>query len=216
MRFAAITDSVPAVILFDWNGTLVDDMERARQASSLVRRRWAGLPELTLGEFRQAWCLPLSDHIKKLGVAEADSEAAVRAWSAHLTRLEAPLSAGTAATLEGLRRAGITMAVVSAASDSSVRKDLLSHGLDHHFEYVHCGVADKEAITRQYVVGASPQAVWYVGDSRFDMVQARRAGATAVGYTGGYDDAEELRVAGAHHLIDRLDELLAFIPPTPD
>ena len=35
-------------VLFDWNGTLMDDMERARMASSLVRERWAGLPELNL------------------------------------------------------------------------------------------------------------------------------------------------------------------------
>ena len=207
---------MPAAILFDWNGTLIDDTERARQASSLVRRRWAGLPELTLEEFREAWCLPLSEHVEQLGVADADAEAAVRAWSAHLTRLEAPLSAGAAATLDALGCAGIPMAVVSAASDFSVRKDLLAHGLDRHFDCVHCGVADKEAVTRQYVAGASPRAVWYVGDSRFDMMQARRAGATAVGYTGGYDAVEELRVAGAHRLINRLDELLAFIPPAPD
>lgn len=202
----------PAVVLFDWNGTLIDDIGRACQASSLVRRRWAGLPALTLDEFRQAWCLPLSDHVGRLGVSEADTETAVRAWSTHLTGLEAPLSAGAATTLEALGRVGITMAVVSAASDFSVRKDLLAHRLECHFDKVHCGVADKETITRRYVAQASPRSVWYVGDSRFDMMQACRAGAVAVGYTGGYDSVEELQGAAARFLIGRLDELLDLIP----
>lgn len=79
----------PGVVLFDWNGTLIDDIERARRASSLVRRRWAGLPELTLSEFRQAWCLPLSDHVGRLGVSHEHVSAAVQAWSTHLTALEA-------------------------------------------------------------------------------------------------------------------------------
>ena len=56
-----------ATVLFDWNGTVLDDMERARTASSLIRKRWAGLGELTLDEFRDAWCLPLSDHVMRLG-----------------------------------------------------------------------------------------------------------------------------------------------------
>ncbi len=202
---------VPAFVLFDWNGTLIDDIERARQASSLVRERWTALPELTLDEFRRAWCLPLSDHVGRLGVPEARTQAAVRAWSTHLTEVEAPLSAGAATTLRALGRAGIETAVVSAASDLAVRRDLRAHGLDCHFADVHCGVANKEAVTERYVRQEAPRSVWYVGDSRFDMVQARGAGAVAVGYTGGYDSADELRFAGAHRLIDRLDELLALI-----
>ena len=47
------------------------------------------------------------------------------------------------------------------------------------------------------------------------MMQARSAGALPVGYTGGYDTVEELSAAGAHCLIDRLDELPALIPRSP-
>ena len=46
------------------------------------------------------------------------------------------------------------------------------------------------------------------------MTQARSAGATAFGYTGGYDTSAELRSGGAQHLIDRLDELPELISTT--
>ena len=205
----------PAVVLFDWNGTVMDDMERARHASSLIRQRWASLPELTLEEFRAAWCLPLAAHVDRLGVPEADTDAAVRAWSAHLSDTEAPLSRGAEATFEALRQLNIEVAVVSSASEQSVNRDVQTRGLDHHFERVHAGTANKEAVIRQYVLQASAGAVWYVGDTAFDMGQALGAGAVAIGYTGGFDHAEQLRNAGAHRLIDRLDELLTLIPHSP-
>lgn len=201
----------PDVVLFDWNGTIMDDMERARRASSLVRRKWASLGELTSEEFRQTWCLPVSAHLGLLGVAAADADAAARDWSGHLSEINTPLSTCTETTLAALRQLGIGAAVVSAADEQSVRHDLRIHRLEHRFENVHCGIADKQAVTGQYVLQAGAGAVWYVGDTAFDMVQALGAGATAVGYTGGFDSAEKLRDAGAHRLIDRLDELLALI-----
>ena len=60
--------------------------------------------------------------------------------------------------------------------------------------------------------GAAAGAVWYVGDTRFDIVQARAAGSVAIGYTAGYDAADALHDGGAHHLIDRLEDLLALFP----
>ena len=201
----------PATVLFDWNGTLLDDMERARRASSLIRERWAGLGELTLEEFREAWCLPLSDHAKRLGVADDHSEAAARDWSTHLSSLDAPLAPGLPETLEALRSAGIAIAIVSSASETAVWRDIQGHGLVQHFDDIHTGVSQKQTVISRYVESAGAGPVWYVGDTAFDMVQARSAGAIAIGFTGGYDGADPLRDAGAHHLIDRLDELISLL-----
>ena len=106
------------------------------------------------------------------------------------------------------RRTGIKLAVVSAASDSAVRRDLRAHGLEQHFDGIHCEVLHKQAMLERYVHRTGAGVVWYVGDTTFDMVQARKAGAIAIGYTGGYDTADALRDAGAHRLIDRLSDLV--------
>lgn len=202
---------VPAIVLFDWNGTVLDDMERARVASSLVREQWAGLGELTLEEFREAWCLPLTDYVKRLGVPDEHSDAAAQDWSTHLSSL-APLAPGALDTLEALRGAGIAIAVVSSAGEAAVRRDLEAHHLVQRFDYIHAGVAQKQTVISQYVESACAGPVWYVGDTAFDMVQARGAGAVAFGYTSGYDGADSLRDAGAHHLIGEFVELLDLMP----
>lgn len=205
------------IVLFDWNGTLLDDMERARKASSLVREPWAGPGELTLDEFREAWCLPLSDHVRRLGVPDDRNDAATRDWSTHLSTIDAPLAPGALEALEALRGAGIAIAVVSSAGEAAVRRDIEDHGLVQRFDDIHAGVAQKQTAISRYVESAGAGPVWYVGDTAFDMVQAREAGAIAVGFTGGYDGADPLRAAGAHHLIDRLDDLIALIAdPQPD
>ena len=114
-------------------------------------------------------------------------------------------------------RAGIKLAVVSAASDSAVRRDLRAHGLEQHFDGIHCEVLHKQTMLERYVQRAGAGVVWYVGDTAFDMVQARKAGAIAIGYTGGYDTADALGDAGAHRLIDRLSDLISLIADTnPD
>ena len=205
----------PSTVLFDWNGTLLDDMERARMASNLVREQWAGLGELSLREFREAWCLPLSEHVKRLGVPDDRNAEATRDWSTHLAAIDAPLAPGLSETLDALRDAGIAIAVVSSAGEAAVLRDIEAHGLAQRFDDVHTGVSLKQTAISRYVNGTAAGAVWYVGDTEFDMVQARAAGSVAIGYTAGYDGADALNDGGAHHLIDRLQDLLALIARLP-
>lgn len=201
----------PTIVLFDWNGTLLDDMERARMASNLVREQWAGPGELTLQQFREAWCLPLSAHVKRLGVPDDHNTEATRDWSTHLETIDAPLAPGVSETLDALRDAGIAVAVVSSAGEAAVMRDIEAHGLAERFDDIHTGVSLKQTAIGRYVNGAAAGTVWYVGDTKFDMVQARAAGSVAIGYTAGYDGAEALHDGGAHHLIDRLEDLMALV-----
>jgi phosphoglycolate phosphatase len=46
-------------LIFDWSGTLVDDLPAVWQATNAVFRR-AGVPEMSLEEFRARFALPFS------------------------------------------------------------------------------------------------------------------------------------------------------------
>lgn len=56
-----------------------------------------------------------------------------------------------------------------------------------------------------------PSEVMMVGDSATDMATAGNAGLLPVGVTWGYRSREQLIDAGAVHLIDRAEDLLALI-----
>jgi phosphoglycolate phosphatase len=46
-------------VIFDWSGTLVDDLPAVWRATNHVFRN-AGVPEITLDEFRAEFCLPFT------------------------------------------------------------------------------------------------------------------------------------------------------------
>jgi len=61
----------------------------------------------------------------------------------------------------------------------------------------------------------APEAFLYVGDTGTDMATARAAGMLPVGVTWGFRDADELRQAGAKHLIDDPSELMGLVDAAP-
>ena len=59
--------------------------------------------------------------------------------------------------------------------------------------------------------GVARERTLYVGDSGVDMQTAAAAGVRSVGVTWGFRDRAELESAGARHLVDRPDEILALL-----
>jgi HAD superfamily hydrolase (TIGR01509 family) len=62
------------------------------------------------------------------------------------------------------------------------------------------------------LLGIDPGAVWYVGDSRWDMIAATAAGMTAIAVLTGATDEATLREDGAAVVYPTLEELLRVLP----
>lgn len=60
-------------------------------------------------------------------------------------------------------------------------------------------------------LGLTPEETLFVGDSGVDMQTGVNCGMTAVGVTWGFRDAQELKNAGANHLIETPAQLLTLI-----
>ncbi|HET9554757.1 MAG TPA: HAD-IA family hydrolase [Anaeromyxobacteraceae bacterium] len=60
-------------------------------------------------------------------------------------------------------------------------------------------------------LGARPEETVFVGDSPTDVRTARNAGVTMVAVTWGFRPLEELRAAGAVHVVDRVAGLRAWL-----
>jgi phosphoglycolate phosphatase len=50
-----------------------------------------------------------------------------------------------------------------------------------------------------------------IGDTAYDMAMAVSAGVRAIGVAWGYHDAEELRAAGAEHVVASPAELTEYL-----
>ncbi|GAB3677485.1 HAD hydrolase-like protein [Saccharopolyspora tripterygii] len=195
------------VVLFDWNGTVVDDIERAALAAAAVLRS-RRLPAPGVREFAARFTLPLEQLFRELGVNESQVASATNQWNEFMLASPAPLQHGAKGLLDFLVQHGSLVGVVSAASTELVLSDLARLQLAEHLELVCGGAGDKAIVLRQFTAHRRSRRVFYVGDTEHDVQAARRAGAIAVGFAGGYRPAPALSRAGADHVIHGLAELI--------
>jgi phosphoglycolate phosphatase len=108
--------------------------------------------------------------------------------------------AGASDALACVEEAGESSVILTAKHGGSVQPCLDVTGLRAHevFSFVHG--PEKSAVLRR--IGAT----MYVGDVPADMVAAVEGGTMAVGVTTGAYDEEELRAAGAVHVLASLTE----------
>jgi phosphoglycolate phosphatase len=196
------------MVLFDWNGTVVIDGDRARDALNGVLER-RGLDLLDETQFASRFRLPMGEMFHELGVASGALLTAEAEWNAHMASETTRLRAGSAATLDRLHAGGAWMGVVSAASINAVDFDRASLGVPDVWRSVEAPVVDKVAALAAH--RHERARAFYVGDTAYDMRSATEAGYVPIGVAGGYAPVEVLHAAGARHIIESLDELLPLV-----
>lgn len=209
--------------LFDCDGTLVDSqinicraMEECFAVSRLdpppreAIRRIVGLSLVPA----IAQLLPEAEARQHEAMAE-DYKRAFFAMRASGALDPEPLFEGVAEAIETLDAKGWLLGVATGKSDRGLKHILEHHGLAHRF--VTLQTADRhpskphpsmvEAAMAE--AGASPQTTAMIGDTSFDMMMARAAGAHAIGVAWGYHTMHELLESGAGHVVEHAAALPA-------
>jgi len=118
-------------------------------------------------------------------------------------QVQEPLFDGIANALEELAAAGWQLGVATGKSDRGL--DLCLNGHKLHERFVTLQTADRHpskphpSMVMQAMAdaGASPETTVVIGDTSYDMLMARAAGARALGVAWGYHAPIELEAAGA-------------------
>ncbi|GGO17044.1 haloacid dehalogenase [Iodidimonas muriae] len=217
------------LVVFDCDGTLVDSqsvilaaMRAAFAAQSLsppadeAIRRIVGLslPQAVhalLGDDR----LPLDQGIVP-ALADSYKNAFIDLRHSHGHRHE-PLYPGIEDTLIALGEAGVLMGIATGKSMRGLVSILEHHGLSDHF--ISLQTADLhpskphpamlEAAIRE--AGAKAEQTILIGDTSYDMLMAKNAGAIGLGVSWGYHAPEDLEAAGAHIIADEAGQLPSVI-----
>jgi phosphoglycolate phosphatase len=203
-------ESLRFIVACDWNGTLVDDGDRAWQAADAVLGRM-GLPSPGRVDFFARWRLPLGSLFEELGVPSLELDGAVRDWNDEVGTRAATLAQGALEMVEGIRSMGGSVGVVSAAAVDVIEREVARLSLVGLLDFVVGDAEPKQAALRA-IRPDRPAQVIYVGDTEYDIIEARAAGVWAIGYGGGYRPSSALAAAGADHVIERLDVLPALVP----
>lgn len=208
-------------ILWDWNGTLFDDIDAVVDATNETFLSY-GLPVLDLAAFRAVYTRPIwACYERLLGrpLHAGEWERLDGAFhdSYHRLMARCGLAAEARATLALLARAGHTQSLLSMWLHDRLTVAVREHGIDGLFRRVD-GLRSEEAggsktefmVRHVAALGVDAAEVLVIGDSIDDAVAARHVGARAVLYAGGVQGREALAGFGVP-VLERLSDVSAHI-----
>ncbi|MFJ8774595.1 HAD family hydrolase [Streptomyces microflavus] len=197
---------VPPVqhIVWDWNGTLLADLDHMVEAVSACQEA-IGEPPVDAATYRQRHCLPgraIHDRLCGRPVTDAEWPTITRTFAEHMAARNPPLRAGAARLLESVARRKHTQSLLSLTDDPQLRREVEQTGLTRVFERIdgrhEPGTAKSVALEQHLrALGARDRRrVVLIGDTTDDAEAARACGVRAVLHTGGFEHLEKLRTAG--------------------
>ncbi|KAB2668263.1 MAG: NUDIX domain-containing protein [Verrucomicrobia bacterium] len=203
-------------VIFDWSGTLVDDLPAVWQAINHLFAK-AGVPELTLDQFRDQFELPASTFLARRlpGVPGLSEDQIQHRFAEQFLQLEHTLVAlpHARAFLEFCREGNMRTFAVSAVPAAWFARQAAATGLGEFLQH-HClGVHDKRDRILGLLAdqGLAPRETLFVGGMRHDLDAARQRGIAGVGVLTGYNRLDQLRAAEPDLVVEHLGELQAVL-----
>lgn len=188
-------------IVWDWNGTLLDDVPVCISVmNGMLRRR--GLGELTPERYREIFGFPVEGYYRAAGL-DLEREPFGELAQEYITEfnrraLSCGLRRGAEEVLCAMRDRGYAQIIVSASERSTLEEQVAHYGISGYFQAV-LGIsgilaATKEGVAREYLEGngiASEDAV-FIGDTGHDWEIAKGLGCRCLLVEGGHESRARL------------------------
>jgi phosphoglycolate phosphatase len=185
-------------LIFDWSGTLVDDLGPVIEATNAVLGKYDIAP-LDREEFRRSFRLPYRDFYQDMlpNIPLDELECHFRpAFDAAVTPVT--ILPHSREKLEWCAAAGIRTFVLTSMDSEAFEHQMDDFGLRHLFEATYSSVIDKREVIHRILADHSlvPEETALVGDMTHDVETARHGGITSIAVLTGYNHPEVL--AGAN------------------
>ncbi|MFD7263301.1 HAD family hydrolase [Streptomyces sp. NPDC059874] len=205
-------------IVWDWNGTLLHDIDAVMAATNASFAE-LGFAPITLETYRDLYVVPVPKFYERLmGRLPTDEEWVVMDETFHRHYWAAAehsgLADGARELLQDWERAGLTQSLLSLAPHEKLVPLVRAHGIDRHFLRVDGRIGPSHTSKAGHLVRhmaamdgtrVTPDRTVLIGDAVDDALAAAHVGARAVLYTGGSHSRASLESAGVP-VVDTLAE----------
>lgn len=197
--------------IFDWSGTLVDDLPATLQATNHVFRQ-AGKEELTLDQFRSEFCLPFEPfyrrHVPGVSIGQLETWFHERFREVQDSVIPLPHAREF---LTWCRTRGLRTFLLSTVHADHWDIQAARTGLGKFIDRPYVGVWDKRKLIHQILEenGLAADETAFVGDMQHDIETAKHGGIHSVAVLTGFNKLEQLRAAGPDLIVEHLGELQA-------
>lgn len=206
-------------VIWDWNGTLLDDMGVCISVMNRVLGR-RGLPELDEARYREIFGFPVRDYYERLGfdfTFETFEQISCEYIDNYREEcLCASLRKGGIQVLDRIREQGIRQVMLSASQKEDLIRQVGYLGVLGYFDEMlgldNCHAASKIEIGREWLKesGIDGKEALLIGDTRHDFETASELGSDCILLTCGHQSRERLSDLGVP-LIGSLEELKGYL-----
>lgn len=212
------------LVIFDLDGTLIDTVSLfISSISSVLETMGQPVPEERV--IRSISGLGFQIGLRRIapGLEESRIDELISLYQREVlsrTKIsrQEELFTGALDALHNLHgRDDFVMAVATGKAAASTNRVLDFHQLKGLFTSIHTPDTNLAKpnpdmiFNAMNIVDVAPERTVMIGDTTHDMEMARNAGVHALGVTWGYHEPDELEAAGAHLIIDEMDQLIGAI-----
>ncbi len=204
-------------VIWDWNGTLLNDVEANMQvANDMLCRR--ALPQIpSVEEYRRHFGFPVSDYYKYLGFDLENEDFAtvaeeyVAGYQMHSCKNR--LFLDVTKTLAELKAAGIRQVIISATEQVRLRREVAGFGIAGYFDEI-LGAGNnngesKLSVAKAFVEsGGNCEEILFVGDTLHDAEIAKKCACRVAIIPRGHQSADRFP---SEILVNSLSELFSII-----
>lgn len=189
-------------VIWDWNGTLLDDVQACVDAINVLLGRRA-LPTVSRDQYLDIFDFPVRNYYLQVGFdldAEDWHTLATEYHAAYAsTSPSSALRPGARDALESFRRTGLTLSVLSACEIGILRRMMDERGILGYFDHVY-GLTDLYAHSKVSLghrmletTGLRRQETLLVGDTTHDFDVANALGVPCLLMSGGHQSDAKLQ-----------------------
>ncbi len=196
-------------IIFDWSGTLVDDLPAVWRATNFVLVQ-AGRAEMSLDEFRAEFCLPFTKfydrHTPDVPFDQLEAWFHSHFRESHGSVVELPHAREF---LEFCRERGVRTFLLSTVHRDHFAAQTAGNGFHHFLDRPYVEVWDKRTKIHEILAenGLAAGETLFIGDMQHDIDTARHGGIHSCAVLTGYNRLEQLRAAEPDLIVEHLGEL---------
>jgi phosphoglycolate phosphatase-like HAD superfamily hydrolase/ADP-ribose pyrophosphatase YjhB (NUDIX family) len=196
-------------VIFDWSGTLVDDLPAVWRATNFVLTQ-SNCAELTLEQFRCEFCLPFTSfydrHIPHIPLPQLENWFHSRFRQVQDSVCELPHAREF---LEFCRKHELRTFLLSTVHADHFAVQAAVTGFGEFLEKAYVGIWDKRKKIHELLTEnrLEPGETLFIGDMQHDIDTAKHGGVHSCAVLTGYNTLQQLRLSGPDLIVEHLGEL---------
>ena len=208
------------LVIWDWNGTLLDDTEMCYQIANEMRQERGMDLMRGVEEYRTYFTFPVIDYYRRMGYTfetEPFENISRQFVAMYAERFPVcPLQACAEETLSAVLKTGARQVLLSATGQEKLDEQVAHFGLNRYFDRVIGNSNNLAHGKSDYAVdflresGVNPARALFVGDTDHDFEIASSIGCGCALLIAGHQTKEHLFTLGAP-LVESLCEIPLFL-----